>query len=83
MADRPGDDVLGAFEDPLASLEGAGQHAREVSADRRLLRDDEGLAHEPVEGSGPVNRHMRRSDTGTARARAAASAPATTAFGTP
>ena len=42
---RPGDDVLGALEEPFLLLERSGQHAREVAADGRLLGDDEGLGH--------------------------------------
>src|SRR3954466_15593546 len=43
MADGPGDHMLGAVEEPLVLAEGAGKHARDVTADGWLLRDDEGL----------------------------------------
>ena len=57
VADRPGDHVLVAHEVGLVLrlLEGARQRRREVARHRRLLGDDEGLAHGlPFQGNRDV-----------------------------
>ena len=45
VADRPADHVLGRLEVAVVLGERAREHARQVATDRRLLRDDESLAH--------------------------------------
>ena len=92
VADRPGHDVVVRLEVALELLERAGQDARQVAADGRLLGDDEGLPHgrRSVAGLSAVPPIIRGTalgqppqgpvDTGPP---SPSSARRTTAFGTP